>query len=44
MARIEPISREDMTDAQARVHDAAKAAGNPVGGPFWAFILIPELY
>ncbi len=29
MARIEPISREDMDDAQARVHDAAKAAGNP---------------
>ena len=29
MARIEPISREDMNEAQARVHDAAKAAGNP---------------
>jgi alkylhydroperoxidase family enzyme len=44
MARIEPISREDMNEAQARVHDAAKAAGNPVGGPFTAYIRIPELY
>ncbi len=44
MARIEAISREDMDDAQARVHDAAKEAGNPVGGPFTAYIRIPELY
>jgi 4-carboxymuconolactone decarboxylase len=44
MARIEPISREDMNEAQARVHDAAKAAGNPVAGPFTAYIRIPELY
>jgi 4-carboxymuconolactone decarboxylase len=44
MTRIEPISREDMNAAQARVHDAAKEAGNPVGGPFTAYIRIPELY
>lgn len=43
MVRIEPIFRDDMNAAQARVHDAAKAAGNPVGGPFTAYIRIPEL-
>lgn len=44
MTRIDAIAREDMDDAQARVHDAAKEAGNPVGGPFTAYIRIPELY
>lgn len=44
MTRIDAIAREDMDDAQARVHDAAKEAGNPVGGPFSAYIRIPELF
>jgi len=44
MARIAIIDRTDMDAEQARVHDAAKAAGGPVGGPYYAYIHIPKLY
>jgi 4-carboxymuconolactone decarboxylase len=44
MARIEIIDREDMNAEQARVHDAAKASGGPVGGPYYAYIRLPKLY
>jgi len=44
MARIALIDRADMNAEQARVHDAAKASGGPVGGPYYAYIRLPKLY
>src|SRR5262245_40961017 len=44
MARIAIIDRADMNAEQARVHDAAKASGGPVGGPYYAYIRLPKLY
>jgi 4-carboxymuconolactone decarboxylase len=44
MARIAIIDRTDMNAEQARVHDAAKAAGGPIGGPYFAYIRLPKLY
>jgi 4-carboxymuconolactone decarboxylase len=44
MARIAIIDRADMNAEQARVYDAAKAAGGPVGGPFTAYIRLPKLF
>ena len=43
MARIEILKREDMNEAQGEVYDEAQAAGGPVGGPYHAYIRIPEL-
>ena len=44
MARIALIDRADMNAEQARVYDAAKAAGGPVGGPYYAYIRLPKLF
>jgi 4-carboxymuconolactone decarboxylase len=44
MARIAIIDRADMNAEQARVYDAAKEAGEPVGGPFLAYIRLPKLF
>jgi 4-carboxymuconolactone decarboxylase len=44
MARIAIIDRADMNAEQARVYDAAKDAGAPVGGPFYAYIRLPKLF
>jgi 4-carboxymuconolactone decarboxylase len=44
MARIAIIDRADMNVEQARVHDAAKEAGGPVGGPYYAYIRLPKLF
>ncbi len=44
MTRIAIIDRDDMNPEQARVYDAAKESGGPVGGPFYAYIRIPELF
>jgi 4-carboxymuconolactone decarboxylase len=44
MARITIIDRADMNAEQGRVYDAAKNAGAPVGGPFWAYIRLPKLF
>jgi 4-carboxymuconolactone decarboxylase len=44
MARIAIIDRADMNAEQARVYDAAKNAGGPVGGPFLAYIRLPKLF
>ena len=44
MQRIAIIDRKDMTGEQARVHDAAKNAGGPVGGPYYAYIRLPALF
>jgi len=41
MPRIATVDRADMNAEQARVYDAAKAAGAPVGGPFTAYIRLP---
>ena len=43
MTRIEILSREDMNEAQGAVYDEAKAGAGPVGGPYYAYIRIPEL-
>lgn len=43
MTRIRILSREEMNDEQGRVFDAAKAAGAPTGGPYWAYVRYPAL-
>ena len=43
MTRIEILKREDMDEAQGSVYDEAQATGGPVGGPYYAYIRIPEL-
>ncbi|MDH3739065.1 MAG: carboxymuconolactone decarboxylase family protein [Alphaproteobacteria bacterium] len=43
MTRIEILKREDMNAAQGEVYDEAQANGGPVGGPYYAYIRIPEL-
>ncbi len=44
VARIPIIDRADMNAEQARVYDAAKASGGPLGGPYYAYIRLPELF
>jgi glutamyl-tRNA synthetase len=44
MTRIAIIDRADMNAEQARVYDAAKQAGGPVGGPYYAYIRLPKLF
>jgi 4-carboxymuconolactone decarboxylase len=43
MTRIRIINRSEMNAEQGRVYDAAKTAGNPVGGPYYAYIRYPRL-
>ncbi len=43
MTRIKILERDDMNEEQGRVYDEAKAAGGPVGGPYYAYIRIPAL-
>lgn len=43
MTRITVLKREEMNAEQGQVFDTAKAAGNPVGGPYWAYIRNPRL-
>ena len=42
--RIAIIDRADMNADQARVYDAAKNSGGPVGGPYYAYIRLPKLF
>jgi 4-carboxymuconolactone decarboxylase len=44
MPRIALIDRANMNAEQARVYDAAKAAGGPLGGPYYAYIRLPKLF
>jgi 4-carboxymuconolactone decarboxylase len=44
MPRIPIIERANMNAEQARVYDAAKQAGGPVGGPYTAYIQLPKLF
>src|SRR5262245_60702507 len=44
MARIKIIDRSEMNAEQGRVYDAAKAANNPLGGPYYAYIRLPKLF
>ena len=44
MPRLAIIDRADMNAEQARVYDAAKQAGGPVGGPYTAYIRLPKLF
>ena len=44
MPRLTIIDRADMNAEQARVYDAAKLAGGPVGGPYTAYIRLPKLF
>lgn len=43
MTRIAILKPDDMNAEQRAVIDAAKAAGKPHGGPFWAYICNPKL-
>lgn len=43
MTRIRVLKREEMNEEQGRVYDEAKAAGSPVGGPYYAYIRNPRL-
>lgn len=43
MTRISILSTDEMNDEQRSVIDAAKTAGRPHGGPFWAYIRNPKL-
>jgi hypothetical protein len=44
MPRIKLIDRAEMNADQGRVYDAAKAAGAPLGGPYYAYIRLPKLF
>ena len=44
MTRIAIIDRAEMNAEQARVYDAAKQSGGPVGGPYYAYIRLPKLF
>lgn len=44
MARIKILDRADMNAEQARVYDAAKQASGIVGGPYYAYIRLPNLF
>ena len=43
MTRITVLKREEMNAEQGKVFDEAKAAGGPVGGPYWAYVRLPRL-
>jgi 4-carboxymuconolactone decarboxylase len=43
MTRIRILKREELDEAQGRVYDEVKAAGGPLGGPYWAYIRNPRL-
>ena len=44
MPRIPIIDRADMSAEQARVYDAAKQSSGIVGGPYYAYIRLPNLF
>ena len=44
MPRLPIIDRAAMDAEQARVYDAAKQSGGPVGGPYYAYIRLPKLF
>lgn len=44
MTRMPIIERAEMNTEQARVYDAAKEFGSPAGGPYLAYIRLPELF
>jgi 4-carboxymuconolactone decarboxylase len=44
MARIPLIDRANMNADQARVYDAAKQSGGPVGGPYSVYIRLPKVF
>ncbi len=44
MQRIAIIDRKDMNAEQARVYDAAIAAGSVTGGPYYVYIRQPALF
>lgn len=43
MTRIAVLKREQMDAEQGKVFDEVKAAGGPLGGPYWAYIRFPKL-
>lgn len=43
MTRISILKREQMDAEQGQVFDEVKAAGGPLGGPYWAYIRFPKL-
>ncbi|MGE0653964.1 MAG: hypothetical protein AB7P12_19780, partial [Alphaproteobacteria bacterium] len=43
MTRIAILKRDQMDAEQSKVFDDVKAAGGPLGGPYWAYIRFPKL-
>src|ERR1700690_2227048 len=43
MTPLTVIKGEEMNAEQGRVCEEAKAAGGPVGGPYWAYVRYPRL-
>ncbi|MGE3712195.1 MAG: hypothetical protein AB7G35_21320, partial [Hyphomicrobiaceae bacterium] len=43
MTRIAILKRDQMDAEQGKVFDDVKAAGGPLGGPYWAYIRFPRL-
>lgn len=43
MTRIAVLKRDEMDAEQGKLYDDVKAAGGPVGGPYWAYIRNPKL-
>jgi len=43
MTRIAVLKRDEMDAEQGKVYDEVKAAGGPLGGPYWAYIRFPRL-
>ncbi|HUB94381.1 MAG TPA: hypothetical protein VL993_00600 [Stellaceae bacterium] len=43
MTRIAVLKRAEMNAEQGQVFDAAEKAGNPTGGPYWAYIRYPKM-
>lgn len=43
MTRIRVLKRSELNAEQGQVYDDAERAGNPVGGPYWAYVRIPRL-
>jgi len=44
MPRLTILDRASMNAEQGRVYDAAKQSNSPLGGPYYAYIRLPELF
>jgi len=44
MARMDPLKRDDMTEAQRQAYDKVAARGGRLGGPNGIYVRVPELF